>query len=132
MHIIWKRPDGFQNANPEDFRKLTLSNGSGLWLHKQELDWYPFQFSGDWEGQEETKKLNRLVNLLDAPHSDWERYVQSLLDNNFSEDNSLGQLVNSLQSWLEESKANIKGNTWEQDIMKVAFGDIQTKLKGLL
>ena len=33
MHIIWKRPDGFENAQPSDFFKISLSNGAQLWLH---------------------------------------------------------------------------------------------------
>ena len=45
MHIIWKRPDGFQNSIPDDFERVQLSNGSQLWLHKTEKDWYPFHAS---------------------------------------------------------------------------------------
>ena len=71
MHIIWKRPDGFLEALPEDFRRVTLSSGARLWLHQSDVEWYPFQVSGDWAGQEQTTKLNALVNLIDANEALW-------------------------------------------------------------
>ena len=129
MHIIWKRPDGFQNSIPDDFRRLGLSNGSHLWLHKHELDWYPFQVSGDWRGQIETQRINRLVNLLDAADKDWEGYLHTLKDNDFTATDDLPTISSKIIKWVEEVSQHAKGNTWEVEIMKCAFHDISERLK---
>ncbi len=129
MHIIWKRPDGFQNAVPEDFRRVQLSNGAQLWLHRHELDWYPFQVSGDWAGQDQTVRLNRLVNLVDANDAAWSHFMEHLHDDDFSKGQTLQASAVELINWIEEIKSSVKGTTWELDIIVCAFSDLQTRLK---
>lgn len=131
MHVIWKRPDGFQNALPDDFRRVALSNGAHLWLHRHELDWYPFQVSGDWEGQDQTKRLNRLVNMLDAPLSSWKTYLEQLSDDELDdkESQSSVKIVSNLVKWIQDLEHSAKGHTWEIEIVRCALKDILEKLK---
>ena len=131
MHIIWKRPDGFQNAVPEDFRRVPLSNGAQLWLHRHELDWYPFQVSGDWAGQDQTMRLNRLVNLIDATEGAWRNFLEHFHDDDLSPAAGIPQAAQSLDKWLDDLKSAIKGNTWEVEIMICAFSDLQKRLATL-
>jgi hypothetical protein len=129
MHIIWKRPDGFQNDQPEDFRRVSLSNGAQLWLHRHDLDWYPFQVSGDWAGQSLTARLNRLVNLLDATELNWRKFLEHFQDDELHDgDGSIRSAANALHNWLDQIKTGAKGNTWELDIVQCALGDIQKRL----
>lgn len=130
MHVIWKRPDGFQNALPSDFRRISLSNGANLWLHHHEIDWYPFQVSGDWEGQDQTRRLNRLVNLLDAPDSLWKTFLEELSDDdlNLKEEHSFTATAQVLISWVSELERTAKGHTWEVEIVKCALRDVLKKL----
>jgi len=129
MHIIWKRPDGFQNAQPEDFRRVPLSNGAQLWLHRHELDWYPFQVSGDWAGQDQTVRLNRLVNLVDATDAAWMSFLGHYHDDELTpQEQSLGSACDAIVQWIEDLKGAVKGNTWETEIMTCALGDVQTRV----
>jgi hypothetical protein len=130
MHVIWKRPDGFQNAVPEDFRRVALSNGAQLWLHRHELDWYPFQVSGDWTGQEQTKRLNRLVNLLDSPDSAWRHFLEHYYDDEMGE-GTVSSAVQGISTWMDDLKSHIRGNTWEMEIINCALADIRKKLDSL-
>jgi len=130
MHVIWKRPDGFQNAMPQDFRRVDLSNGTHLWLHCHDSDWYPFQVSGDWSGQEDTKKLNHLVNLLDASDDAWVSHLEKIRDQDFSHQNnpSNGQIARELLVWLRAIEEGVRGNTWEIEIIRCALSDVREKL----
>lgn len=130
MHIIWKRPDGFQNAQPEDFKRIQLSNGAHLWVHRTELDWYPFQVSGDWKGQHLTNRLNRLVNLLDASPAEWINFLEHYQDDEVKE-SSLKATATLLLQWVSELDKAIKGETWEADIMSCALHDIASHLKDI-
>jgi hypothetical protein len=130
MHVIWKRPDGFQNAVPEDFKRAALSNGAQLWLHRSETDWYPFQVSGDWTGQEQTKRLNKLVNLLDAPESAWVRFLEHYYDDEIG-DNNVSAAVKGISTWVDELKTHIRGNTWETEIINCALNDIKERISKL-
>lgn len=130
MHLIWKRPDGFRDALPEDFRRVALSNGTRLWLHRQELEWYPFQVSGDWGGQDETQKVNRLVNMLDAPDSEWQHFIVHYYDD-VLEDRATESAVETICSWIDDLKGTSRGNTWEQEIVTCALNDVQTRLRNV-
>jgi len=129
MHLIWKRPDGFQNAVPEDFRLFMLSNGASLWLHRSECDWYPFQVNGDWASQEQTVRINRIVNLLDATDDAWRSFVNQDCGDDLSPQSTPEKHSKGLVEWLESLKACLRGNTWEVDIMTCALGDAQRRLK---
>ncbi|BBH53272.1 hypothetical protein [Fluviispira sanaruensis] len=131
MHVIWKRPDGFQNALPDDFRRIALSNGAHLWLHRHELDWYPFQVSGDWEGQDQTKRLNRLVNMLDSPKTSWKSYLEHMSDDDLDikEGHSIKDVTRSIIAWIENLERYAKGHTWEIEIVRCALHDVLQILK---
>ncbi len=131
MHIIWKRPDGFQNALPQDFRRVSLSNGAHLWLHRHELEWYPFQVSGDWSGQLDTKRLNRLVNMIDASRAAWQSYLEHSFDDELGNraNSSLPSIAFENLEWLKIFERAIKGNTWEIEIVRCALNDVMEKVK---
>ncbi|KAB8033424.1 hypothetical protein [Fluviispira multicolorata] len=131
MHVIWKRPDGFQNALPDDFRRIALSNGAHLWLHRHELDWYPFQVSGDWEGQDQTKRLNRLVNMLDSPHTSWQSYLEHVSDDDLDikDNQSIVEVAQSIIAWIGSLERFAKGHTWEIEIVRCALHDVLEILK---
>ncbi len=131
MHVIWKRPDGFQNALPEDFRRVPLSNGAHLWLHRHEQEWYPFQVSGDWSGQPDTKRLNQLVNMMDASQASWKSFLEHFLDNEISlpEKASIEVVAKEHLDWLMAFDQSIKGNTWEIEIVRCALHDVMEKIK---
>jgi hypothetical protein len=133
MHVIWKRPDGFLNAQPEDFRRVSLSGGAQLWLHRSDTEWYPFQVSGDWAGQDETMRLNRMVNLLDRDDVEWSRFLERESDTEGGREalSSLQGAPHLILSWLENLKAVVKGNTWEAEIMANALSDVQSRIRKL-
>ena len=131
MHIIWKRPDGFQNALPEDFRRVALSNGAQLWLHRHEMEWYPFQVSGDWSGQPDTKRLNQLINMIDASPAAWKSFLEHTLDNELGVHAATSLAVAAKQNleWLQAFEKAIKGTTWEVEIVRCALSDVMEKVK---
>jgi hypothetical protein len=131
MHLIWKRPDGFHNAVPEDFKRIALSNGASLWLHRSECDWYPFQVNGDWASQEQTVRINRMVNLLDAPEDSWKSFVAQDCGDDLSPNSSPEQHSSGLLEWLESLKSCLRGNTWEVEIMSCALVDVQSRLRNV-
>ena len=131
MHIIWKRPDGFQNALPNDFRRIQLSSGAQLWLHLKETDWYPFQVNGDWSQEEDTKKLNKLINLLDTPDKSWSNFLEKQIENKIG---PKGEMTNAFvaeefHQWIVELQQKVKGTTWELEIVKCALLDVAVRLK---
>lgn len=130
MHVIWKRPDGFQNALPQDFRRVGLSDGTHIWLHVHDSDWYPFQVSGDWSAQEDTKKLNQLTHLLDADEGQWKEYLEKMRDRDFSQQSevSCALIAKETLVWLRKIEQGIRGNTWEVEIIRCALSDIRSKL----
>lgn len=134
LQIIWKRPDGFQNAAPQDFRRLPLSNGAQLWLHRTDRDWYPFLVCGDWSQEADTVKLNRLIYLLDASDADWEYHLNTLLRD--QEDHRKTMTMQTVAEdcilWVESISKKIKGDTWEQEIVQCALGDLVKKLKKIV
>ncbi len=142
MSVIWKRPDGSQNADPEHFRRIQLSSGEKVWVHKDELhaddetknaehEWYPFQLGGDWSREEETKRLNRYVNMLDASDDAWESALRNLgaddMDPQAQFDPKI--IAKNECKWLESLQEDIKGDKWEIDIIKTTLDDIKTRLK---
>ena len=69
--VIWKRPDGFHGAAPEDFVVVDIGGESRLWLHKTDHDNFPFRVSGTWQGEDLSKKVNKLVNLISKQKKEW-------------------------------------------------------------
>lgn len=116
MKVIWKRPDGFHNASPEDYKVVTLKSGANVWLHKTNTEWYPFRVSGDWSKEEGTTKLNKLINLLGEPSASWSEHLLEMYFD--SESDNPKQYASELLKWLNKVKDHLKGDTWELDIME--------------
>jgi hypothetical protein len=131
MHLIWKRPDGFQNALPEDFRRVSLSNGAHLWLHRHEQEWYPFQISGDWSREADTRRLNKLVNMIDASPSAWKSFLEHTLDNEIGTkaNSTLSAVSKEYMEWLKNFENAVKGTTWEVEIVHCALHDLMNKIR---
>lgn len=128
MNVIWKRPDGFLGAAPEDYRVIEIADHSRLWLHKRDSDNFPFRVAGGWQEQEASKKLNNLVNRLNKPAPEWIEYLSSLYDHSMS-DNADTFYV-ELSKWLGELKTVLKGDTWEVEIMDKTIEEVVQQLGG--
>jgi hypothetical protein len=127
MKVIWKRPDGFHGAQPSDYHVIELDGHSKIWLHRTNHEWFPFRVSGDWGEEESTRRLNRLVNLIGTEPRNWVKY----LDDSFgdSKADNIGVFVSDISNWINHLKANLKGDTWEIDIMNKALSLIVENLK---
>lgn len=129
MHVVWKRPDGYLGASPEDYIAIELDGHSRLWLHRTDRDSYPFRISGGWEEEELTVKLNNLVNLLALPESEWieslkERFSHSMKD-------SPERFYDGLCAWLIDLTGHLKGDSWEVEIMGQAIKLTHHRLREL-
>lgn len=142
MSVIWKRPDGSQNADPENFRRIQLSSGDKIWVHKDEIhhesaqqsdqrEWYPFQLGGDWSREEETRRLNRYVNMLDASDDAWKSTLMHLSSDDMNPEMNENVAANAQNEykWIETLEEDIKGDKWEVCIIQTALNDIKTRLK---
>lgn len=126
MQVIWKRPDGHHDAAPSDFRILDLAGHSKIWLHKTDHKWFPFRISGGWQDEEETQKLNAMINLIDAEDKDW---VEGIVDIYGNSDSSEGEaFIENIDKWLNLLSKSLKGDTWERDIMENVLTIVQTRL----
>ena len=119
MHLVWKRPDGFHGASPSDFSVVELDGHSRLWLHKTDKDQYPFRISGGWEDREATVRLNNLVNLLPFPTEDWVGFLKGSFNHSMKE--GADEFFNEIKGWLTGLSENIKGDTWEVEILDQAL-----------
>jgi len=119
VHVIWKRPDGFHGASPDDYKVVELGDHSKLWLHRQDHDQFPFRVSGGWEEKEATVRLNNFINLLDQEDSKWLERLNKLFDHSMKDDKE--KYLSELQVWLGELKDGIKGDTWETEILEEAL-----------
>lgn len=126
MHLIWKRPDGFHGASPADFTTIDLGQETRLWVHKTDKDQYPFKISGSWEENEATVRLNNLVNLVPEPKKKWVDHLINLFSHTMK-DNSQ-EFFNDLMEWLNELQQNIKGDSWEVEILKQSLAATEKRL----
>ena len=129
MKVIWKRPDGFHEASPKDFTVVEIANKSKLWLHRLDQENYPFRVSGGWQDENSTVKLNRLVNLLSCDYDRWLQYLSR--DFHDSKVDTIETYCSNLTSWLQELSNNLKGDTWETDIMTQTFDEIHKTINAL-
>lgn len=136
MSVIWKRPDGTQNADPENFRAVILSSGDKIWVHKddvhsEEHNWYPLQLGGDWSREEETKILNTFVNTLDASDESWKSLLMHLHDDDMDPQGRLeiSEIAKNKYYWIESLENEVKGDIWEVNIIKCTLNDIKKRLK---
>ena len=127
MHLIWKRPDGFHGASPSDFSVFELDGHSRLWLHKTDKDQYPFRISGGWEDREATVRLNNLINLLPAPQGEWVSYLKGSY--NHSMKDGADEFYDDIRKWLGELSGNLKGDTWEVEILSQALNSTMRRLE---
>ncbi len=127
MNVVWKRPDGFHEASPQDFTIIEIANQAKIWLHKSDQDNYPFRVSGGWKDENATIKLNRLVNLLGKDGRNWLAFLSHDFNNSKAE--NLETYCSQLILWLEELSTNLKGDTWETDIMHQTFEEICARIK---
>ncbi len=128
MHVVWKRPDGFHGAAPSDYRVVDLHGQSKIWLHKNDKEWFPFRISGGWQDELATKKLNALVNLIGQDSSAWLKLLEEQFDYSRAEDAKI--YFKETMMWLSELKNNLKGDTWEVEIMRTAISEIELGLDG--
>jgi hypothetical protein len=128
IKLVWKRPDGYLGAKPEDFRILSISGHSNLWVHKTDRDTFPFRLSGDWANEHLSKRLNNLVNLLDDTDDTWRRYIEKISDD-FEHEEDFSKVIGGLLSWVEELKKVFKGSSWESDIVANTLNAVQTRLQ---
>ena len=123
MKVIWKRPDGFLESEPNDFTVLEMPSKSKLWLHKRDQENFPFRISGGWQDEESTRKLNRLVNLLSESQGQWVDWLErDFFDSKLEKSE---RYIDSLRDWLSSIKDNLKGDTWELEIMSEALNEIE-------
>jgi hypothetical protein len=127
MHIIWKRPDGYHDALPEDFHAVELGGRSRIWLHKKDHNQYPFQITGGWEESSSTVRLNNMINLIPQAKSAWLEYLSDQYDNMMADDRK--QYIASIKSWLEDLSSHIKGDRWEVDILKEALTVVKQRIE---
>ena len=126
MHVIWKRPDGFHGASPSDFKVVELPGQSKIWLHKGDNEWFPFRISGGWQDEDATKKLNALVNLIGKESDAWLKLLGDQFGHSSAEDAQ--SYYKETVMWLSELKNNLKGDTWEVEIMAAAINEIESAL----
>ena len=129
MNVIWKRPDGYHGATPDDFTIVKIAGHSNLWVHKHDKDTFPFRVSGGWEEEEQSKKLNNLINLLNQNDEAWHRYLERQLDHSMQD--SPKELCTELYRWLVELKQVLKGGNWEVEIMGKALDSVIERMKSV-
>jgi hypothetical protein len=125
MHVVWKRPDGFVGAEPSDFFTLAVGEHSKLWLHKENIDTFPFRISGGWQ-DDDSHKLNNLINLLAKSETEFNEYVKNQFDNSLKD--SHDEFFEEINKWLTELSENLKGDTWEVEIMTETFNHLKEKV----
>ena len=126
MNVVWKRPDGFHDANPSDYLVIEIAGKSKIWLHKKDKDNYPFRISSDWQGEDQTKDLNNLVNLLSKDYSKWCAWIKNKFS--FSKSSTVSEMLQSYFKWLEILKENSKGDSWEIEIIHSCLDEIKVNL----
>ncbi len=119
MHVIWKRPDGYWGASPNDYYTVELDSRSRLWLHKTDKDSYPFRISGGWEEKESSRKLNNLINLIGHDRSEWLGFLSKLYSHTMKDDRKT--FFESLTTWLSGLTQHLKGDSWEIEIVEQAI-----------
>ncbi len=129
MNVIWKRPDGFMGAKPEDYQTLDLGGHSNIWLHKSNQNSYPFRVSGGWEEDKQTRRLNRLVNLLAVEEDQMRTFLEQEFEHSMASD--WEGFKAELGSWLGELKNVVKGDTWEVEIIAKALEQVEERVARL-
>ena len=127
MFVVWKRPDGFLGAEPKDFKVVDIGDHARIWLHKKDVNWFPFRISGGWQEQEATQRLNRLVNLIGKPSSSWVKHLIHEFHHSMTDDGK--KFFQETVAWLGSLLENLKGDTWEVEIMSHAIREVLNRVK---
>ena len=122
MRVIWRRPDGYREARPLDFYVVTIGEGYSLWLHKSDIENFPFRISGDWQDEDGSQVLNRLTNLISKPTLIWQTNLEELFRH--SHFDSPADFLKDLLSWLHRLQSHAKGDGWEIRIIEAAIDAI--------
>jgi len=126
MHVIWRRPDGFHDADPSDFVVVNLGKHSKLWLHKKYDTHFPFRIAGGWQETEATARLNRLVNLLRQEDPAWVDALLRIFNDSMGDD--AGRFLDDISRWVTDLRHHLKGDTWELEIMSQALSEVGDRL----
>jgi hypothetical protein len=129
MFVVWKRPDGYHDATPSDFRIAEVGSRARLWLHKSDHEWYPFRISGGWQESDATKRLNELVNLIGMPAQEWTSFLVNTFHHSMTDD-PRAFLADQIK-WLTDLRGHLKGDTWEVEIMGQVLEEVCARLAGL-
>ncbi len=127
MFVVWKRPDGYHDATPSDFRIAEVGSRARLWLHKSDHEWYPFRISGGWQESDATRRLNELVNLIGKPANDWMTFLTTAFHHSMTDD-PRAFLADQVK-WLGDLKSHLKGDTWEVEIMEQVLEEVCGRLR---
>lgn len=127
MRVVWKRPDGFHGAVPADFFVIDVGGQVKLWLHRREREWFPFQVTGGWQDADATRKLNMLVNLLAATDAVWAEHLLKSFNDSLT-DNAVTFFDETI-AWLNQDMSNLKGDTWEVEVMEKVMSAIRDRLQ---
>ena len=126
MHVIWKRPDGYLGASPEDFLVVELDGHSRIWLHKRDKEQYPFRVSGGWEEDEASRRLNHLVNLLALRPADRVEDLMGHYSDSMEDDPA--RYMDETLKWLKGLISRVSGDNWEMVILRQALEVTASKL----
>ena len=126
MKVIWKRPDGYHDASPSDYLVVEVCPHIRIWLHKSDQENYPFRVSGGWQDESASRKLNQLVNLIKKPTEEWVAFLTTLFNDSANE--SAQSFVQLEKNWLDELRRNLKGDTWELEIMEETLKEVKNRL----
>lgn len=129
MHVVWLRPDGFHGASPDDYQAIQLGGAGKLWLHKKDMNGYPFRVSGGWEDEDASRKLNNLVNLISSDNAKWEEHLRSSYSHSMGDDPK--KFFEGVITWIEGLADHLKGDSWEIDILGQAISDVKAKLQSV-
>ena len=129
MHVVWKRPDGFHGANPEDYVVVNVGTRAKIWLHRTDRTHFPFRIAGGWQETESTARLNQLVNLLCREDQGWLEALVRMYDDTLGDDP--GRFIDELARWVRDLCHHLKGDTWELDIMTYTLTEVADRLSQL-
>ncbi len=126
MKVVWKRPDGFLHASPDDYKILKIRDNVKIWLHKNDKDHYPFRIYGGWQDEQSTLCLNNLINLLPESVESLESYLLVKSDDSRSD---FSTFLQEILTWIEKVEGHLKGDTWEIEIMQLVLDEVQSRIK---
>ena len=129
ISLIWKRPDGFLGASPEDFTVIEVAGNSRIWLHRRDSKNFPFRVSGGWQDEDATRRLNQLVNKLNKSPSDLAKHLLTDYYESSAQDGK--KYLKGLSAWFHELSDHLKGDHWETTIMREVLEELLQKIRSV-